>query len=61
MWDNAPQAHSRVSNINYDIWKKIVEGSLKISHEKYIKDGNFLAHFGLNLKVLPRFLTDLSA
>jgi hypothetical protein len=27
-WDNAPQAHSRVSNINFDIWKKIVEGGL---------------------------------
>ena len=27
-WDNAPQAHSRVSNINSDIWKKIVEGGL---------------------------------
>jgi hypothetical protein len=25
-WDNAPQAHSRVSNINFDIFKKIVEG-----------------------------------
>jgi hypothetical protein len=28
MWDNAPQAHSRVSNINFDIWKKIVKGGL---------------------------------
>jgi hypothetical protein len=27
-WDNAPQAHSRVSNINFDILKKIVEGGL---------------------------------
>jgi hypothetical protein len=26
MWDNAPLAHSRVSNINFDIWKQIVEG-----------------------------------
>jgi hypothetical protein len=24
-WDNASQAHSRVSNINFDIWKKILE------------------------------------
>ena len=23
---SAPQAHSRVSNINFDIWKQIVEG-----------------------------------
>jgi hypothetical protein len=27
-WDNAPQAHRRVSNINFDIGKKIVEGGL---------------------------------
>ena len=61
MWDNAPQAHSRVSNINFDIWKQIVKGgSLQISHKKYIKDGKALAHFGLKLKVLPGSLTDLS-
>ena len=42
--------------------KKIVEGgSLYIYHEKYIKDGKVLAHFGLRLKVLPGSLTDLSA
>jgi hypothetical protein len=28
MWDNGPQAHSRVSNINFYICKKIVEGAL---------------------------------
>jgi hypothetical protein len=27
-WDSAPQAHSRVLNINFDISKKIVEGGL---------------------------------
>jgi hypothetical protein len=26
--ENAPQAHSRVSNINFDIRKQIVEGGL---------------------------------
>ena len=42
--------------------KKIVEGgSLLISHEKYIKDGKVLDHFGLQLKALPGSLTDLSA
>jgi hypothetical protein len=35
-WDNAPQAHSRVSNINVDIYKYFLE--------KYIKDGKVLAH-----------------
>jgi hypothetical protein len=24
-WDNTPEAHSRVSNINFDIWKKVVD------------------------------------
>jgi hypothetical protein len=48
MCDNAPQAHNRVSNINFDIWKTIVErGSLLISHEKYIKDGKVLTHLYL--------------
>jgi hypothetical protein len=27
-WDNAPQAHSRMSNINFDILKQFVEGGL---------------------------------
>ena len=30
-------------------------------HEKLPKDGNVLSHFELKLKVLPGFLTDLSA
>ena len=28
---NAPQVHSRVSNINFDIWKKIVEGVVSMN------------------------------
>jgi hypothetical protein len=56
-WDNTSQAHSRVSNI-----KKIVEGGfLRISHEKYIKDGKVLAQLGFNLKVLLGFLFDVSS
>jgi hypothetical protein len=27
-WENGPQAHSKVSNINFDIRKKIVEWGL---------------------------------
>jgi hypothetical protein len=30
-WDNAPQAQSRLSNINFDIWKKIVDGGVSIN------------------------------
>jgi hypothetical protein len=41
--------------------KKCGVGSLYISHEKYIKDGNVLAHLGFRLKELPVSLTDISA
>ena len=55
-------AHSRVSNINFDIWIYFVEGgSLLISHEKYIKDGKVLVHLGSQSKILPAPLTDWSA
>ena len=40
--------------------KMLSEGSLLISHEKYIKDGKVLAHFGSKLKVLPVSLTGVS-
>ena len=56
-WDSEPQAHSRLSNINFDIW--IWEG-LCISHEQLPKDGKVLSHLGFNSKVLPRPLTTLS-
>ena len=49
-WYFAPQSHSRVSNINFDIW--IFLGVvLWISHEKLPKDGN----------IFPGRLTELSA
>ena len=35
--------------------------TLFISHEKLPKDGKGLCHLGLNLKVFPGPLTDLSA
>jgi hypothetical protein len=61
-WDNAPQAHSRVSNINFDILiKKLWKGVSINIPQKYIKNGKVLAQFGLRLKVLTGSLTDLSA
>jgi hypothetical protein len=34
-WNNAPQTHSRVSIINFVIWRKIVEGvSINIEVDK---------------------------
>jgi hypothetical protein len=59
---SAPQAHSRVSNINFIIiYFFYGEGSLLISHEKYIKDGKVLNHLEFKSKVLPGPLTDISA
>jgi hypothetical protein len=60
-WDSAPQAHSRVSNINLDILKKKLRGALLISHENLPKDGKVLSPLGFRSKVLPGPLTDLSA
>ena len=59
---SAPQAQSRVSNINFDIWIFFCGGeSLWISHQKYIKDGKVLAHLGFQSKVLAGPLFDWSA
>ena len=58
-WVSAPQAHRRVSNINFDILNYFYGrrggggGSLEIFHENYIKDGKFLAHFGFQSKICP--------
>jgi hypothetical protein len=50
--------------VKYQLWYLkcfICEGgSLKISHEIYIKDGKVLAHLGFKSKVFARSLTDLS-
>jgi hypothetical protein len=57
-----PQAHSRLSNINFDIWIfSCGGGSLLISDEKIIKDGKVLTHLGNQSKVLVGSLTDWSA
>ena len=61
MWDNAPQAHSRVSNINFDIWKQIVQGGLYEYPMKNISRTQSSCPLLANLKVLPGSLTDLSA
>jgi hypothetical protein len=46
-WDNAPQAHRRVSNINFDIGKPIVEGGLyKYPMKNISRTAKFLPIFG---------------
>jgi len=55
-WDSAPQANSRVSNINFVIW---IFWGLYISHEKLPKDGKVLSHSGFKSKIFSGPLTDL--
>ena len=58
-WVSAPQAHSRVSNINFDILIIFCGGgSLLISYEKDIKVGTVLVHLGFISNVLSGSLTD---
>jgi hypothetical protein len=54
-----PTAGCQISTLIFEnkLWRV---GSLLISHEKYIKDGKVLAHFGSKLKVLPVSLTGVS-
>ena len=47
-WDNAPQAHSGVSNINFDIW-------IWDAYANPMKN----CHLGFQSKVLPGPLPDL--
>jgi hypothetical protein len=48
-WDNALQAHSMVSNMNFDIWKKIVEGDLyKYPMKNISRTAKFLPTLGLS-------------
>jgi hypothetical protein len=61
-WVSAPQVHSRVSNINFDILILLCGGGVSIkSDEIYIKDDKVLDHLGFRSKVLPGPLTDLNA
>jgi hypothetical protein len=58
----APQVHSRVSNINFDIWILICGGGLYEYLMKYIsRTAKFLPTWGVNNRYLPGSLTDLSA
>jgi hypothetical protein len=46
-WDNAPHAHSGVSNINFDISKQIVEGGLyKYPIKNISRTAKFFPIFG---------------
>jgi hypothetical protein len=53
-WISVPQALSRVSNVNFDIWKGL--GSINIPCK--IPNGKDLFHMGFTSKVLPGPLTD---
>jgi hypothetical protein len=46
LWDNAPQANSRVSNINFDIW--MWEGGIyKYPLKNILRTTQFLPTWGL--------------
>ena len=53
-WDNALEAHSRVSNINLDL-----RDPMHI-RKKLLKEGKVVCHLGFKSKVLPGPLPDLS-
>jgi hypothetical protein len=57
-WDSAPQARSRVSNINFVI--SILGEGYKYPI-KIVEGRKVLSHFGFKSKVLPGPFTDLSA
>ena len=59
-WDSAPQAHNRVSNINFDNWI-FWGGSYKYPMENCQRTAKFFSHLGFKAKVLLVPLTDLSA
>ena len=52
-WVSAPQAHSTVSNINFDMLISFLGGTLKIFHEKLVTEGTVLSHLGFMSKILP--------
>ena len=56
---SAPQAHSIVSNINFDIWIFFL-GTRWISHEKLATDSKVLSQLGLSSNILFGPLTDIS-
>jgi hypothetical protein len=56
-----PTVGCQISTLIFEFILMEGGGSLEIFHEKYIKDGKFLAHFGFQSKICPGPLTDLSA
>jgi hypothetical protein len=53
-WVSAPQAHSRVSNINIDIGKKIMERVLyKYPIKNVLRTAKFLPTWGFNQRYFP--------
>ena len=60
VWIFAPQAYSRVSNINIDIWNYF-GGTLYISDGKLATDGKVLSHLGFMSMVLHTPFTDVNA
>ena len=61
-WVSAPQAHSRVSNINFDIWFSFMKGVLYEYHMKNIlRTAKFLTTWGLSQRYCPGLsLTEVS-
>ena len=57
-WDSAPQAHSRVSNINFDIW--IFRGDRINIQWKFAEERQSFFQLGVRSNVLYGHLTDLS-
>jgi hypothetical protein len=51
VWLSAPQAHSRVSNINFGILIFVGE-TLLTSHEYLATEGKVLSHLGFRSKIL---------
>jgi hypothetical protein len=53
-WVSAPQAHSRVSNINFDIFKKNYGGGLyKYPMKNILRTAKFLPTWDFNQKYFP--------
>ena len=51
VWVSAPQAHSRVSNINFDIWIFFWRGDLyKYSMKNILRTAKFLPTWGVSIK-----------
>jgi hypothetical protein len=53
-WVSAPQAHSRMSNISFDIWFFFMEGCLyKYPMKNILRTAKFLTTWGLSQRYCP--------